>query len=334
VYLASTNFSGDKEMLMPEAAPTPPQGLIVDLVTPLHPDLSLDEESLGRLVERVVSPADGILAGSPDVGEALDLPDPLRRQLLAALLTTVRGRVPLFFGITGSSPEATRELALAVEEDCRRRGYRGAVYLVDLPLWYHSNRGLPQACQRLLEEVHRPLVLLNLPELIKRRAPWFKRRNIRTQVFKKLAAFSGVTGLIHQGEMRRFLHYHGAAALRPGFAFYEADEENFLSRPGAWGVISPGAQLFPAFWSLVTRVCLHPEEAAQDPELRLETWNLSQRLQKLSRAYRSQPAALLKSALATRGLLSSAALAPGTEPVLPAQRQELLALLAALDQTP
>ena len=101
--------------------------------------------------------------------------------------------------------------------------------------------------------------------------------------------------------------------------FTKADEENFLARPGAWGVVSPGAQLFPAFWSLVARVCLHPEEAAKDPELRLETWNLSQRLQKLSRAYRPHPAALLKAALAALGLLGSPTLAPGTEPASPAK---------------
>ena len=67
--------------------------------------------------------------------------------------------------------------------------------------------------------------------------------------------------------MRRFRNYHGAAARRPEFAFYEADEVNFLARPGTWGVVSPGAQLFPGFWSLVTRVCLHPEEVDRDPEL-------------------------------------------------------------------
>ena len=55
---------------MPDAAPAPPQGLIVDLVTPLNPDLSLDEGSLSRLVDRVISQSDAILAGSPDVGEA------------------------------------------------------------------------------------------------------------------------------------------------------------------------------------------------------------------------------------------------------------------------
>ncbi len=316
---------------MPDVPPAPPRGLILDLVTPLLPDFSLDEASLKRLVERVISQADGILAGSPEVGEALELHGPARRRLLTTLLTAVGGRVPLFFGITGHSWEETRDLALAVHEDCRNLAYSGSVYLVDLPLWYHSNRGLPQACQALLEEAPRPLILLNLPQFISRRAPLFKRRNIRTHVFKKLGGLPGVVGLIHQGELRRFLNYHAAAATRPGFAFYEADEENFLTRPGTWGVVSPGAQLFPAFWSLVTRVCLHPEEVAQDPELRRQTWSLSRRLQELSRAHRLNPAALLKSALKARGLIEAATLAPGTPPALPGKAEEFLALLDSLD---
>ncbi len=312
--------------------PVPPKGLIVDLVTPLHSDLSLDEAGLGRLVDRVISQADAILAGSPDVGEALELPGATRRRLLAALVDAVAGRAPLFLGITGHSQEETRDLALAVHEDCRRLSPGAPIFLVDLPLWYHSNRGLPQSCRRLLEEVPRPLVLFNLPRLISRRAPVFKHRNIRTYVFKKLATIPGVTGLIHQGEMRRFLNYHYAAAVRTGFAFYEADEENFLSRPGAWGVLSPGAQLFPAFWRLVTRVCLHPEEVAQDPELRLEAWNLGQRLQKLARTYRPAPAALLKAALAAQGILDNATVAPGTPAPAPEKQLELLALLESLNQ--
>lgn len=317
---------------MPTTAPVPPQGLIVDLVTPLKPDLSLDEISLGRLVDRVVSQADGILAGSPGMGEALDLPGGTRRALLSAALTAVAGRAPLFMGITGHSEAETRDLALAMHEDCRRRSPGAPVFLVDLPLWYHSNRGLPQACLRLLEEIPLPLVLLNLPHLISRRAPVFKHRNIRTHVFKKLASLPEVVGLIHHGELRRFLNYHAAAARRPEFAFYEADEENFLSRPGAWGVISAGAQLFPAFWRLVTRVCLHPEEVAQDPELRLETWNLGQRLQKLARAYRPAPVALLKSALADQGILDHAVIAPGTPAPALEKRQELLAWQESLSQ--
>ena len=316
---------------MPDAAPPPP-GLIVDLVTPLHPDLSLDEVSLARLLDRVISQADGILVGSPEVGEALELPGATRRRLLAAAVDAVAGRAPLFLGITGHSPEETRHLALAVEEACRGRDPGAPVFLVDLPLWYHSNRGLPQAYLRLLEEIPRPLVLLNLPRLINRRAPLFKRRNIRTHVFKKLVNLPMVAGLIHRGELRRFLNYHYAAAWRPGFAFYEGDEENFLRRPGAWGVLSTGAQLFPAFWRLLTRVCLHPEEVAQDPELRLETWNLGQRLQKLARAYRGAPAALVKRALAAEGILDRYTTAPRTPAAPPGKPQELLALHEYLDQ--
>jgi dihydrodipicolinate synthase/N-acetylneuraminate lyase len=315
---------------MPEAAP-PPSGLIADLVTPLHPDLSLDEISLARLLDRVISQADGILVGSPEVGEALELPGATRRRLLAAAVDAVAGRAPLFLGITGHSPEETRHLALAVEEACRRRDLGAPVFLVDLPLWYHSNRGLPQAYLRLLEEVPRPLVLLNLPRLISRRAPVFKRRNIRTHVFKKLANLPEVVGLIHRGELRRFLNYHFAAAWRPGFAFYEADEENFLRRPGAWGVLSTGAQLYPAFWRLVTRVCLHPEEVAQDLELRRQTWNLGQRLEKLARAYRGAPASLVKRALAAEGVLDHHTTAPRTPAAPPGKPPELLALPEYLD---
>lgn len=317
---------------MPDAAPAPPQGLIVDLVTPLHPDLSLDEAALGRLVDRVIPQAGAILAGSPAVGEALELPAATRGGLLAAALAAVGGRAPLFLGITGNSVEETRNLALAVLAECRRTDYRGPVFLADLPLWHHSNRGLPQAYRRLHEEAPLPLVLLNLPELISRRAPRLKHRNIRTHVFKKLAALPWVAGLIHHGEMRRFLNYHCAAAGRAGFAFYEADEENFLTRPGAWGVISPGAQLFPGFWNLVARVCLHPEEVAQDPELRLEAWNLAQRLQQLARTYRPSPAPLLKAALMAQGLLGSDTAAPATPPASMECRQELLALQDSLDR--
>lgn len=59
----------------------------------------------------------------------------------------------------------------------------------------------------------------------------------------------------------------------------------------------------------------------------METWNLSQRLQKLSRAYRLHAAALLKGALTAQGVFSAPVLAPGTDPAPPQKQEELLALL-------
>ncbi len=309
-------------------SPTSPEGLIIDLVTPLAEDGSVDAPSLERLAARVLPAADGLLAGSPLAGEALDLPLSTRQELLTQLLPLVHGRVPIFFGITGATPEETRQLAAWVQEESQRQHYGGPLFLADAPLWYHSNRGLPQACQALLGEIPLPLILLNLPRVVRRREVMFKHLNLRTQVFKKLAALPGVQGLIYQGEMRRFLHYHHAAGARPGFAFYETDEARFLTRPGAWGVVSGGAQLLPRVWQEVTRACLHPEEAADDPPRSFALWDLGNRLQQVSHFYQNHPASLWKQALAAQGVLSSPAAAPGAATVTPDTGKKILELLA------
>jgi dihydrodipicolinate synthase/N-acetylneuraminate lyase len=302
----------------------PPEGLIIELVTPLTPAGDLDAASLTRLVERVTAVADGLLVGGPEAGEGLALPPEVRLGLLAQSLLEVRGRLPIFFGITGSTPEETRALALAVPEVMNRQSYQGQVFLADLPLWYHSNRGLPQFYQGLLQEPGLPLILLNLPEVMHQRAFLFKHRNIRTQVLKKLATLPAIVGLIYQGEMRRFLNYHLAAVARPAFAFYEADESRFLTRPGAWGVVSAGAQLYPDAWQRVTRACLHPEDVGEDLSARHHLWEESSRLVNLAGLYRPAPAPLLKAALAAQGILTGDTTAPGTPPAPPPQKQKLL----------
>ena len=248
--------------------------------------------------------------------------------MYAHLLAVVGGQVPLFLGITADTPEETRDLAAWVRDEARRQGYEGPLFLADLPLWYHSNRGLPLNYQSLLAAVELPLILLNLPQVVRRRGVMFKHLNIRTQVFKKLAALPGVNGLIYQGEMRRFLHYHHAAGARPGFAFYETDEVRFLTRPGAWGVVSGTAQLLPKAWQRVTRACLHPEETEDDPGQRYALWDLGNRLQQVCQISSGGSPALWKKALAAQGVLSSSAAATGDPQVLPDTEKKLLELLA------
>lgn len=304
--------------------PSPPEGLVIELVTPLTDAGDLDDEALSRLVSRAAPAADGFLVGGPEAGEALFLPDEVRRQLITHILREVGGRLPLFIGITGQTAEETRGWALTVKEEMAGQGYGSQVFLADLPLWYHSNRGLPRFYRGLFQEVDLPLLLLNLPGVVRNQAPLFKHRNLRTQVVKKLAALPQVAGVIYRGDMRRFLNYHLAAVARPAFAFYEADENRFLTRPGAWGVVSAGAQLHPEAWRRVTRACLHPEEVADDLTTRHDLWEESTRLLNLAGLYRPAPAALLKSALAAQGVLTSDAVALGTPPAPSPQKQKLL----------
>jgi dihydrodipicolinate synthase/N-acetylneuraminate lyase len=319
---------GTEFMTKPEYFPSPPEGLIIDLVTPLTGAGTLDRAGVDRLAGRALPAADALLAGSPLAGEALDLPVEIRKELFAHLLPLVGGMAPLILGITGHSPEETRDLALWVLEEARRRRYSGPLFLADLPLWYHSNRGLPQGLKALLAEAQLPLILLNLPQVVRRRGARFKHLNIRTHVFKKAAGLPEIRGLIFQGEMRRFLHYHHAAAARPGFAFYETDEERFLTRPGAWGVVSGGAQLLPGAWRRVARACLHPEEGAEDPQGRYELWELSNRLRQVHQLSRGNPVALWKKALAAQGVLAGGAAGMDQELAPGVAADKLLDLLA------
>jgi len=310
--------------MIPGEQPLPPAGLIIELVTPLTGDGALDRPGLSRLLEEVMPEADALWLGSPDAGEGLVLPPAVRRDLLARSLEVVAGRRPLFFGITGDTPEATRDWALAVRGEMTRQAYQGWVILVDLPLWHHSNRGLPRFCREVAEAAGLPLVMLNSPALVSRRAPMYRHKNIRTQVVKKLAALPEVLGVIFQGNLRRFLNYHLAVLTRPDFALYEGEESRFLTRPGAMGVVSRGAQVAPAAWRQVVRACLHPEEVSDDPHTRLALWQESTRLLNLAGLYAASPAALLKAALAARGLITSDTLAPGTPPAEPPERQKVL----------
>lgn len=302
----------------------PPEGLVVELVTPLTPDGSLDETSFYRLLERVRPAADGLVLAGPAAGEGLAQSVPGKLALLRAALQFGLAPLPLFLSITGPTSEDTRQCARGVWEVLVRFPYDGPVFLADLPLWHHSNRGLPQFYRALLQEVPLPLVLLNLPAVVGRRAPLWKHRNLRTQVVKKLAGLPAVVGLIYDGSLRRFLNYHLASLARPLFAFYEADEVRFLTRPGAWGVVSAGAQLLPEVWRRVSRACLHPEEIGESVSRRQQLWEDSARLVHLARLYRAAPAALLKSALKDQGVLASDAVLPDTHQVSLSQKQGLL----------
>jgi dihydrodipicolinate synthase/N-acetylneuraminate lyase len=302
----------------------PPEGLIVELVTPLTPAGDLDAVSLSRLVDRGTAVGGGLLVGGPEAGEGLVLPGEVRINLITQAFTALNGRRPILTFITGSTPEETRDLALALRKVLDSLDYSGQAFLADLPLWYHSNRGLPQFYEKLLQDTSLPLILLNLPEVVLQRAFLFKHRNLRTHVVKKLADLPMIMGMIYQGEMRRFLNYHLAAVARPTFVFYEADEHRFLTRPGAWGVVSSGAQLYPEAWQRVTQACLHPEDMAEDFMARHQLWEESSRLTNLAGLYRPAPAPLLKAALVAQGILASDALAPDTPPPPPPQKQKLL----------
>ena len=122
------------DLMFDQTGILPPEGLIIEAVTPLTPAGDLDAASLSRLLARVSAVADGILVGGPAAGEVSALPPEVRLELLARKLDEEKGRLPVFCGITGSTPEESRALALAVPEVMSQQGYQGQVFLAIAPV--------------------------------------------------------------------------------------------------------------------------------------------------------------------------------------------------------
>ncbi len=278
----------------------PPRGLILALVTPFNEKGRIDWPTLQQLIERVLPFCDGLLIGEGLVGEGLSLPNPVRLELLKGSWEAVAGRIPLLLCPTASTTEETLDNVEAGGKLNRDNRGKECLFWVDLPLWYHSNRKLPQLYQEWTKRTPYPILLYNHPYLISKLKRSLKRNNIRTAVLKSLSGNEQIVGLIQAGNLKRTIHYHRAVRARHDFRFYDGDEKSFLNQPSSSGVVSSGANLFPEEWREITSSSLGLSE---DPKRSLTLLNQSQRLRQLSQALRPNPAKTLKFALHRLGII-------------------------------
>ena len=281
----------------------PPRGLILALVTPFNERGRIDWPTLQQLIERVLPFCDGLFIGEGLVGEGLSLPNPVRLELLQGSWKAVAGRKPLLLCPTASTTEETLGNVEAGGRLYRDNRGKESLFWVDLPLWYHSNRKLPQLYQEWTARTPIPILLYNHPYLISKLNRSLKRNNIRTAVLKRLSENEQIVGLIQAGNLKRTIHYHRAVRARHDFRFYDGDEKSFLNQPSSSGVVSSGANLLPQEWREIVSSSLGLSE---DPARSLTLLNQSQRLRQLSQALRPNPAKTLKFALHRLGIIPMA----------------------------
>jgi dihydrodipicolinate synthase/N-acetylneuraminate lyase len=265
----------------------------------------IDWLSLKALIERILPFSDGLLIGEPLVGEGLSLSDNLRLELFRGCLEAVEGRKPLILCPTAQSSEDTLKGVEAGEQIIKTFPQNSPVFWIDLPLWHHSNRKLPQFYEDWSQRTSLPLLLYNHPALITRLDRSLKRKNIRTAVLKKLSENERIVGLVQAGDFQRTLHYQRAVRMRRDFRVYDGDETNFLFQPSSSGIVSWGANLLPAEWREVAAGALAPTE---DPSTGLRLFKASQKLKTLSEIMRLNPAAFLKYGLYRIGQVKEARL--------------------------
>jgi len=280
----------------------PPRGLILALVTPFDERGEIDWPSLKQLIGRSLPFCDGLLIGEGLFGEGLCLPNPMRLELLRGCREVVSGAKPLLLCPTAQTTEETLSNVEALGKLYAREG-KESLFWVDLPLWYHSNRKLPQLYEEWAKRTPLSILLYNHPHLISRLNRSLKRRNIRTAVLKRLAENEQIVGLIQAGDLKRTIHYQRALRARRDFRFYDGDENNFLNQPSSSGVVSGGANLLPEAWQEIVSTSLN---AVEDPARSLTLLKQSQKLRELTRALQMNPAKTLKFALHRLGIIAQA----------------------------
>lgn len=286
--------------------PPLPRGLIGELLTPLQDPgraATLDREGLTSLIEAARPACQGLLLAGPLLGQGQLLRPALWQQTVEAGLAAVPREMPLLVGLTAQTSQATLKRAQWLGS---RLGGRPA-WGLDLALYHHSNRGLPAYVQELAAALGRPVLLMNLPALVKEHSKGAKRANLMASVLAKCAAGEALAGLVFSGPFRLGLSLQRAlrqGAGQPERAFYDGAEQAFLARPASWGVVSQGVGLIPRDWRLVAGQSLDGGQAPQ-PRQRNRLLAAAGRVGRLAELLAPAPAAVAAYLAHRRGLIAT-----------------------------
>jgi dihydrodipicolinate synthase/N-acetylneuraminate lyase len=309
-----------------------PRGLICPLVTPLRTGDLLDRAHLDRLIAHVGKGADALLLGDLIWGEGRGLSVKTRSEMVVATLEIAQGRWPVLVTITSSTGKATQELLSAVDHFVSRSGYAGSLLWVDYPMYYRSNRGLPQWYEHLAQATEIGFVLGNNPLLVGKRRRRVAHTNIRTSVLKKTSQVPAVCGLVFNGALERLMNYYRAVRHRRDFRFYDGDEMAFIEQPSSNGVVAGGANLLPRIWRDVTWSCLNRYDVHQQyPDHRAQIVEAGRMLQEFQALYAGNPAAFLKRMLHVAGVLPNAHTASTTRPTTKEENMSVEAICRKYD---
>ncbi len=259
---------------------SPPRGLIVNLALPAG-----EEPVAGdflRLINMVSGKVSGILIDPLYWAPTMEI---LKYQclFLERCLEIIPPELALFIVMTGHNEDETRENFLCLNRKIKGLSEERPIYLADLPLAYHSNRGLPDYYRELLSGTDVSLVIINDPEGIFHPKHFFKRKNIIPSVLRKLADVPNIRGLINSSDLKRSLSYSWIMRDQMEFRIYDGKESFFLENPSKSGLVSITANLFPSSWRLVIDSSLGTEDLTCFPDQVKERWYVGRFLQEIAR---------------------------------------------------
>ncbi|MBK1614001.1 4-hydroxy-tetrahydrodipicolinate synthase [Rubrivivax gelatinosus] len=133
-------------------------GSIVALVTPMHPDGSVDYDALGRLIDWHIAEGTDCIGAVGTTGESATLTVPEHCEVIRFSVQRAQGRVPIMAGAGGNSTAEAIELTRFAKEV-------GADCTLQVVPYYNkpSQEGIYRHFRAIAEAVDLPLMLYNVP---------------------------------------------------------------------------------------------------------------------------------------------------------------------------
>jgi 4-hydroxy-tetrahydrodipicolinate synthase len=220
------------------------QGSMVALVTPMHPDGSVDREALARLIDFHCAQGTAAIVAAGTTGESATLDFDEHIELIELCVQLVDGRIPL---IAGTGANATSE---AVHLTRRAKEVGADACLLVTPYYNKpTQQGLYLHHKVVAEAVDIPQILYNVPG---RTAVDMQPETVQLlSTVPNIIGIKEATGKIERA--RRILE------LCPeDFALYSGDDETAMEcmLAGGVGVISVTANVAPAAMGALCAACL------------------------------------------------------------------------------
>jgi 4-hydroxy-tetrahydrodipicolinate synthase len=269
-------------------------GSIAAIVTPMHPDGSIDWPGWERLLAlHLQAGTRGLVIGGT-TGESVSLSDGEVIELMARARAQLRGRVPLIAGAGGSSTATTVERAARLSASGA-----DALLVVTPPYVKPTQEGLYRHFQAVAAASSAPIVLYNVPT--RTAVDLLPETVARLAQLPRVVAVKEAVG--QMSRVRELIHVTGG-----GFTVLSGDDptaaEAMLN--GARGVISVTANVAPQAMAQLCETALSGDRAA--------TERIDARLRALHAALFSEPNPIpVKWALADLGLIDRGIRLPLTE---------------------
>ncbi|HSZ19059.1 MAG TPA: 4-hydroxy-tetrahydrodipicolinate synthase [Candidatus Acidoferrum sp.] len=214
------------------------------LVTPFRKDLSLDEETLRRLVRRQIAAGINFLVPCGTTGESPTLSQEEHLRVVAITIEEAKGKVPVLAGAGGYNTHHVIETAREAER-------LGADGILSVTPYYNkpTQEGLYHHFKAIAESITLPVILYNVPPRT--------NVNIDPPTLRKLSEIENIIGVKEaSGNISQITQV--IQQVPEDFLVFSGDDALTLPMVamGGRGIISVASNEIPAEMARLAQLCL------------------------------------------------------------------------------